>query len=285
MSEGTGKMNDELLTPSPLEGGSAAAAGKSREAHMVERFLSWKLPADFSPDAGISFNPIYNTGTPYEAKHEPTGTNLFSYAQALAMVRHMIDGLPSPDDYTRGQRDALNAVMSLNPEAAAEVAKWAEKEPDPQGRMPFDVALWVSRVATQLGFETLEGDGPDRFKPGARSAGEAPISAEAVNTSTTIPIVERLKTAAKNNRVFAKRGTDANHEALSTTGIVKCEAVAEIHEAAASVIKTLAGALKEAEQFIANGIELGYIHVPKNDPAESTLPKIRSALSSLREGG
>jgi hypothetical protein len=68
------------------------------------------------------------------------------------------------DDYRRGQRDALSAVLSLNPVAAAKVAHWAEKEPDPQGRMPFDVALWVSVVAEQLGFETLEDDGPDRFK-------------------------------------------------------------------------------------------------------------------------
>ena len=62
---------------------------------MAERFLTWKLPADFSPDAGISFNPEFNAeymaakGKP-PMRHEPMGTNLFSYTQAEAMVRHML---------------------------------------------------------------------------------------------------------------------------------------------------------------------------------------------------
>jgi len=57
---------------------------------MVDRFLSWKLPADFSPDAGISFKPDFNEHTDHPMKHEPTGTNLFSAAQAEAMVRHLL---------------------------------------------------------------------------------------------------------------------------------------------------------------------------------------------------
>jgi len=57
---------------------------------MVERFLRWKLPADFSPDAGISFKADFNEHTPWPGKHEPTGTNLFSYTQAEAMVRWML---------------------------------------------------------------------------------------------------------------------------------------------------------------------------------------------------
>lgn len=62
--------------------------------HMVDRFLMWKLPEQFSPDDGISFDPISNRGTPYERRREPVGTNLFSADQATAMVRHMLDGLP-----------------------------------------------------------------------------------------------------------------------------------------------------------------------------------------------
>lgn len=61
---------------------------------MVDRFLSWKLPENFRPDAGISFEPRYNVdnihGWP-EGKHEPTGTNLFDATQAEAMVRHMAE--------------------------------------------------------------------------------------------------------------------------------------------------------------------------------------------------
>ncbi len=61
--------------------------------HMVERFLAWRLPENFNPDAGIKFEPKFNVGTPYEMEHKPTGTNLLSNTQAEAMVRHMIEGL------------------------------------------------------------------------------------------------------------------------------------------------------------------------------------------------
>ena len=57
---------------------------------MVDRFLSWKLPDNFSPDAGISFKREFNENTPWPMKHEPTGTNLFDATQAEAMVRHML---------------------------------------------------------------------------------------------------------------------------------------------------------------------------------------------------
>ena len=62
--------------------------------HMAERFLAWRLPENFNPDAGISFKAEYNEGTPWPGKHEPTGTNLLSYTQAEAMVRHMVEGMP-----------------------------------------------------------------------------------------------------------------------------------------------------------------------------------------------
>ena len=58
--------------------------------HMVDRFLGWKLPDDFNPDAGISFK----AHTAFPMKHEPTGTNLFDVTQAEAMVRYMLEGMP-----------------------------------------------------------------------------------------------------------------------------------------------------------------------------------------------
>lgn len=68
--------------------------------HMVERFLGWRLPENFNPDAGISFKREFNEHTAHPMKHEPTGTNLFDYAQAEDMVRYMIEGMfiPSMDD-------------------------------------------------------------------------------------------------------------------------------------------------------------------------------------------
>lgn len=63
--------------------------------YMVSRFLSWRLPESFRPDAGISFKPDFNENTPWPMKHEPTGTNLFDATEADAMVRYMLDGLPT----------------------------------------------------------------------------------------------------------------------------------------------------------------------------------------------
>lgn len=57
---------------------------------MVSRFLSWKLPKDFNPDCGITFDPICNKGNPYESRREPIGTNLFSGEQARAMLEHVL---------------------------------------------------------------------------------------------------------------------------------------------------------------------------------------------------
>lgn len=61
--------------------------------HMTERFLCWKLPQDFHPDAGIAFTPSY-PDEPMRSRGWPVGTNLLGYTQAEAMVRHMIEGLP-----------------------------------------------------------------------------------------------------------------------------------------------------------------------------------------------
>ena len=63
--------------------------------HMVDRFLGWKLPENFSPDGGVSFKKTFNEHTAHPMKHEPSGTNLFDATQADAMVRHMIEGMPS----------------------------------------------------------------------------------------------------------------------------------------------------------------------------------------------
>ena len=74
--------------------------------HMVNRFLSWKLPEDFHPDGGISFKPMFNEHTAHPSRHEPSGTNLFHIGQAEAMVRHMLEGLPLSD------HDLLNTPMT-----------------------------------------------------------------------------------------------------------------------------------------------------------------------------
>lgn len=76
--------------------------------HMVNRFLGWKLPQNFRPDAGISFAAEYNVeynaqqGRP-PSRHEPVGTNLLDATQADAMVRYMLEGLPVTPSTDRGE--------------------------------------------------------------------------------------------------------------------------------------------------------------------------------------
>lgn len=72
----------------------AEAATLNHVKHMVNRFLGWKLPKDFAPDAGISFDPTYNKWMDNPPRWEPVGTNLFTATQAEAMVRYMLEGLP-----------------------------------------------------------------------------------------------------------------------------------------------------------------------------------------------
>jgi hypothetical protein len=80
--------------------GKAKTMASEQIEFMVNRFLGWKLPQDFHPDAGVSFEPEFNKewnakqGKPPQ-RHEPVGTNLLSATQAEAMVRYMLEGVPS----------------------------------------------------------------------------------------------------------------------------------------------------------------------------------------------
>jgi len=49
----------------------------------VDRFLCWKLPEDFAPDGGISFDRGVH-------KYEPIGTNLLTATQATQMFSHCL---------------------------------------------------------------------------------------------------------------------------------------------------------------------------------------------------
>lgn len=85
--------------------------------HMVQRFLAWRLPANFNPDAGISFKPTFNDHLETPTRHEPIGTNLLDHTQATAMVRHIIDGMPpeTPEGTAMVTKplDALKIVVSV----------------------------------------------------------------------------------------------------------------------------------------------------------------------------
>lgn len=58
---------------------------------LVSRFLCWKLPKDFCPDGGISFNRVVNgSELEYGSMWWPIGTNLLTATQAREMILHML---------------------------------------------------------------------------------------------------------------------------------------------------------------------------------------------------
>lgn len=86
------------ITPNDVEANisaeyffTAEQAVSGFNSAMVDRFLGWKLPPDFAPDAGISFKPT----KPYdEPGWWPTGTNLFHAEQTKEMLQHVVGGAP-----------------------------------------------------------------------------------------------------------------------------------------------------------------------------------------------
>jgi hypothetical protein len=76
--------------------------------YMVNRFLGWKLPMNFSPDAGISFT------APETEVWWPTGTNLLDATQAEHMVRYLVEGtdlgLVGSDTATKGDGQSVHVL-------------------------------------------------------------------------------------------------------------------------------------------------------------------------------
>lgn len=60
----------------------------------VNKFLCWKLPKDFSPDCGISFDGRQDDDW-NKNKTWPTGTNILTAEQARAMFEHCFAGVES----------------------------------------------------------------------------------------------------------------------------------------------------------------------------------------------
>ena len=57
--------------------------------YLVDRFLCWKLPKDFNPDCGISFDGRKDDEWNIN-KQWPVGTNLFTASQAKSMFEHLL---------------------------------------------------------------------------------------------------------------------------------------------------------------------------------------------------
>lgn len=83
--------------------------------------------------------------------------------------------------------------------------------------------------------------------------------------------IERVKTAAR----------DAWLRGRSWYGIAAAAALAMDRRAEVVGEPVAVQALKAAREFIRNGVEFGYIHMPdRGDPAHKTLPLIEAALAS-----
>ena len=60
--------------------------------NLVDRFLRWRLPADFSPDAGIEFkkpSELFPEMENADEVHWPIGTNLLDATEAKAMLEYV----------------------------------------------------------------------------------------------------------------------------------------------------------------------------------------------------
>jgi len=60
---------------------------------MVNKFLRWEIPKDFSPDGGITFkNPkdLY-PHIPNPENLWPTGTNLLDASQAKELMKYLLE--------------------------------------------------------------------------------------------------------------------------------------------------------------------------------------------------
>lgn len=67
------------------EGDSEPETDEQALTRFAERFLQWRLPSNFGPDGGISFDQAR-----VHPNHWPTGTNLLDIGQARDMLRYVL---------------------------------------------------------------------------------------------------------------------------------------------------------------------------------------------------
>ena len=86
---------------------------------LAEAFCRTDLPTTFNPDAGISFTrPISGTW--------PTGTNLFTVAEATAMFEDILKFLPV-DEKTENDKTAINNIVRWVHNLNVSVGWWSDR--------------------------------------------------------------------------------------------------------------------------------------------------------------
>jgi DNA repair exonuclease SbcCD ATPase subunit len=136
-------------------------------AEMVNRFLGWKLPEDFSPDCGISFKRRFNEHTAHPMKNEPIGTNLLDAIQTKAMLEHVAG--PALTEL-QGALDSINEILikhqGLLHDARRENAalrtqlEEARAEKDGLWSANLDMTAAIGHLSAEFGHPALEGDDP-----------------------------------------------------------------------------------------------------------------------------
>lgn len=100
---------------------------------MVDRFLCWKLPKNFSPDSFISFTPEKHDTWGGYPNSWPTGTNLFDTVQAREMLSHVAQPLLIQIKEQNSQVEHLTALIATNEsfliDAHAEITKLSKRKP------------------------------------------------------------------------------------------------------------------------------------------------------------
>lgn len=180
--------------------------------HMVDRFLAWRLPEDFQPDAGVSFKREFNEeymaslGKP-PMRHQPTGTNLFDARQAREMILHMVEGmepLRSPDPVGE-------LVAAINEADACFEAAMAEGWIDAieNGDVDRIRDLWARRISharTTLAKHTADARpsvAPEAFEAVAQELGGVANLLEHRMSTETGDIKENSRQAAESCRRIA----------------------------------------------------------------------------------
>ncbi len=83
---------------------------------LTNSFLGWKLPDDFMPDGGISFE------APVSEFSWPVGTNLLTHAQAVSMFDYLLRGANPALDETSKEIESLQAQVAELKESLAIIA-------------------------------------------------------------------------------------------------------------------------------------------------------------------
>jgi hypothetical protein len=155
-----------IETTAPKE---TVAMHKSAIEHMVSRFLSWRLPDNFSPDGGVSFEPNFMRYGGITARHEPTGTNLFDGQQATAMVRHMVEGLPSDTAAPAVDMGEIERLVKEHDAEARRYVSAASKSPDgfyapdaEKSAVKLDIAVINLKAAIRTAIAAAEARGREQ---------------------------------------------------------------------------------------------------------------------------